>query len=358
MTEPVTFHADGVRDVRGEADWPRTRERAALGYSAAPAESEDEVLAFLALAAIRGVGHKTLFDLADAGHRFADVLSDAPAELLPAARRSGAKRAAPAADWAAVCSEAADQALRMRDLLRGMGVRLVFRSDPDFPASLLELERPPHWLFVQGAIAPLMMPSMAIVGTRKPSADGLLLARYVGACFADWSVPTVSGLAAGIDQLAHECSLRAGVPTIAVLGTGILDNYPRGSDALRRRILDAGGTIISEYLPRASYSAENFVQRNRLQAALGRLLIPVEWARRSGTAHTVRFATELQRPIACLRLTDWPTDWVMLAPGLGSETGEIFTLPSEQDGFDRFVRMAIGDLPPPTRGQLSLFGEP
>jgi len=179
----------------------------------------------------------------------------------------------------------------------------------------------------------------------------------VGACLSDWAAPTVSGLATGIDQLAHEHSLAAGVPTIAVLGTGILEDYPRGSAILRDRILAGGGSIVSEYLPRISYSAENFVQRNRLQAALGRVLVPAEWSRRSGTAHTVRFATQLQRPIACLRLPEWPADRVVLEPRLGQETGEIFMVPKDQGRFDRFVRAALGRDNPAPGGQLSLFDE-
>jgi DNA protecting protein DprA len=212
-------------------------------------------------------------------------------------------------------------------------------------------------LFVQGSIERLSQPSITIVGTRKPSADGLFLSRYVGACLGEWGAPTVSGLAAGIDQLAHEHSLRAGVPTIAVLGTGMLEDYPKGSGRLRGHILATGGSVVSEYLPNASYSAENFVQRNRLQAGLGRILIPAEWNRRSGTAHTVRFATEIGRPIACLRLPEWPTDRVVLGPGLGLPTGEIFTVPHEHMQFDVFVREAIGALSSVQPGQLSLFGE-
>lgn len=352
MTEPVVFPPDGVRDAPQTDGWP---DGAMAVRPGKPADLEREALAFLILASIRGVGHKTLCDLADAGHRFAEVLDEAPADLL--ARRAGAGRHAPGADWQAVLRKAQADALGMRDRLTQMGVRLLFRNDPRFPGALLDLERPPHWLFIQGAMAPLAMPAVAIVGTRKPSEDGLFLARYVGACLRDWHAATVSGLAAGIDQLAHESSLRANVPTIAVLGTGILDNYPKGSDVLRQRILEAGGTIISEYLPRASYSAENFVQRNRLQAALSRALIPVEWARRSGTAHTVRFASTLGRPLACLRLADWPSDRVVLEPGLGHGTGEIFTVPREQDAFDRFVRVALGLLVPTVTGQLSLFDE-
>jgi DNA protecting protein DprA len=316
------------------------------------ADLASEALAFLTLAAIRGVGHKTLVDLIEAGHRFADVLDDAPGGFLP--RRAAGGGDATLENWGAVLTKARADALGMCDRLTKMGVRLLFRDDPFFPRALLDLQRPPHWLFVQGAMAPLTMPAVTIVGTRKPSEDGLFLARYVGACLADWPAATVSGLASGIDQLAHESSLRSEIPTIAVLGTGILDNYPKGSVDVRHRILSAGGTIVSEYLPRASYSSENFVQRNRLQAALGRVLIPVEWARRSGTAHTVRFATGLGRPIACLRLADWPMDRVALEPGLGEESGRVFTVPREQDAFDQFVRDALGISLPAT--QLSLFG--
>src|SRR3546814_5499537 len=102
----------------------------------------------------------------------------------------------------------------------------------------------------------------------------------------------------------------------------------------------------------ASYSAENFVQRNRLQAALGRILIPAEWNRRSGTAHTVRFATSLGRPIACLRLPEWCEDRVVLERGMGLPTGEIFTVPHDQARFDAFVRTAIGKSSPAQLGQL------
>ncbi|QEN84736.1 DNA-processing protein DprA [Labrys sp. KNU-23] len=313
----------------------------------------EEARAFLALAAVRGVGHKTLIDVLEAGYRFRDILEMSPSEAFPLPRHHP-KPNGPPVSWSEIRDRAQVEGGRMGELLARLGVALIFRDDPRFPISLFDLEQPPHWLFVQGALDPLRAPSVAIVGTRKPTQDGLFLARYVGACLTDWRVVTVSGLAVGIDQLAHESSIVANVPTIAVLGTGMLDNYPKGSHILRDRILSSGGTIVSEYLPRASYSAQNFVQRNRLQAALGRMLIPVEWARRSGTAHTVRFAADMKRPIACLRLPEWPTDRVVLEPGLGRETGEIFTVPREQHAFDKFVRAAIQDPVLPS-GQLSFF---
>ncbi|HQS16974.1 DNA-processing protein DprA [Reyranella sp.] len=322
---------------------PEARDGNNRSGSSASRAPRTETDAFLTLSAMRGIGPKTLFEWAEEGSSYRAILSEGPSD-----QPSG---------WRERRAEAADRAVKMRELLEHLQVRLILRSDREFPARLLELTRPPHWLFVQGSVDRLNEPSVAIVGTRKPSDDGIFLARYVGACLSDWSVPTVSGLAAGIDQLAHEESLRSGVPTIAVLGTGILEDYPKGSSGVRERILAGGGAIITEYLPRASYSGDNFVQRNRLQAALACILIPVEWKRRSGTAHTVRFASSLKRPIACLRLPYWPHDRVQFEPGLGLETGALFTVPREQDAFDRFVRDSIGETASEATKQLSLFGE-
>ncbi len=97
-------------------------------------------------------------------------------------------------------------------------------------------------------------------------------------------------MASGIDQIIHKNSLRFDIKTIAFIGTGILLNYPSGSEKLRQEIHQKGGAIVSEYLPHDSYSAANFVHRNRLQAGLARVVIPVEWQEKGGTAHTVRFA--------------------------------------------------------------------
>jgi DNA processing protein len=151
---------------------------------------------------------------------------------------------------------------------------------------------------VQGELLNLHTKAVAIVGTRKPTDDGIFLTKYVVAALADQAYPTVSGLALGIDQAVHNESLRFGIPTIAVLGTGINQNYPRGSAVLRSEIVRKGGTIITEYLPDQSYSGDNFVRRNRLQAGLCNTLVPVEWKIKSGTAHTVEFAFKYGKKIA------------------------------------------------------------
>lgn len=157
-------------------------------------------------------------------------------------------------------------------------------------------------MFVQGSPIPLYNFSVAIVGTRKPSDDGLFLAKYLVAALARTGVATISGLASGIDNVAHVESLRYGLKTIAVLGHGINLEYPKGSGAVRDAIVGHGGCIVTEYLPSQAASAENFVRRNRIQAALCDALVPVEWQIKSGTAHTVNFAYKYGRRIVGLYL--------------------------------------------------------
>jgi hypothetical protein len=153
--------------------------------------------------------------------------------------------------------------------------------------------------------------------------------------------------------------LRFKVPTIAVLGTGILSEYPKGVMDLKERIVAGGGAIISEYLPHETYSAQNFVMRNRLQAALGRVLIPVEWNPKSGTAHTVRFAAALKRPIVYLRMPDWDENRMSLGKMSGISTARMFTIPGDEVELKDFVKSVIS-LPvqadkPTDKPQLSLF---
>lgn len=311
-------------------------------YDAARSPTLDELVAFVGLASWRGVGQKRLYEIAETGkpyvQSFDELLLNAPTEISANPRNH------------------LDHARRLLDELHQRGVLILLRSDPRFPASLMDLARPPHWLFVQGDVELLKEPSIGIVGTRKPTSDGLFLARYVGTCLRDWGRTTVSGLAMGIDTIAHEQSIRACVPTIAVLGTNILEEYPRGSSSLREKIIASGGAIVSEYIPSVSYSAENFVQRNRLQAALGRVLIPVEWSRKSGTAHTVRFAADLKRAVACLRLNDWSEDVPTNDSYLSRTKVGTFTLPKDQEQFDRFVRESFSCVATNPVSQLSLFG--
>jgi DNA processing protein len=182
--------------------------------------------------------------------------------------------------------------------------------------------RPP-WIFVSGDLELLEQPSLAIVGTRNPTENGEFLARYAVSCAREVAAPVVSGLAYGIDRLVHEWCLNVSLPTISVLGTGILAPYPAKHAPLSDAIVAAGGVVLTEYLPSQGPSAPQFVWRNRLQAALARATIPVEWKKKSGTAHTVRFSRKMGRPVIGLSL-----DGVMRDSDAG-EVDQQFTVPND-----------------------------
>jgi DNA processing protein len=301
-------------------------------------QSAGELEAFLALGSLNGIGQKRLFDIASSDVSFSEALDRVLGRDV-----SGRS---------VIC----DQAKRRMDEFVRLGISVVWDTDPSYPQQLRDLPRPPRWLFVQGDISRLSDPILGFVGTRRPSDDGLFLARYVGACLRDWQLTTVSGLATGIDTIAHEHSIRAGIPTVAVLGTNILEDYPRGSGRLRRDILASGGAIVSEYLPSVTYSADNFIQRNRIQAALSRVLLPVEWHLRSGTAHTVRFAVDLKRTLACVRMQCWSSQENLEASYLRSTRCQLFTLPQQHSQFYEFVKEGALDFAPRPMNQMSLFG--
>ena len=211
------------------------------------------------------------------------------------------------------------------------GIKILFSHDSEFPQKLREIPDSPNWLFVQGSLSVLHKKSIALVGTRSPSEDGLFLAKYLGLLLPQLGFEsTVSGLAPGIDQAIHKYSIQSSIPTIAFLGTGIFSNYPHGTDDLKKNIINTGGALVSEYLPYQSYSAENFVKRNRLQAGLCDVLIPVEWKIKSGTAHTVNYAKRYKRKVICLLLPHWLSKNRKTALAIKEHGTATFVIPGQE----------------------------
>lgn len=299
-----------------------------------------ETVSFLALSSIPGIGYWTLRNLAQAGYSFRDVLKNSSSfeEFISYFGKTSSKQPKMVAEsWTEMQKVVWSQGNHLYHRLKKQGIEVLHYKQRNFPKSLQSIPEPPYWLFVQGNLSALDQPSVAIVGTRQPSEDGVFLATYVGACIPAIGVVTVSGLANGIDQIIHRNSIRYKIPTIAVLGTGIFKNYPAGSEDLRDEICANGGAVITEYLPEQSYSAENFVRRNRIQAGLAKLLIPVEWKAQSGTAHTVRYANASGRSLACLKMSDWQEHGhseLLLAKELGAR---VFTIPTQTNDFISFV---------------------
>lgn len=189
-----------------------------------------------------------------------------------------------------------------------LGASLVTRFDPEYPPALLDLSLPPPVLYhhgplpaafgAEGSVGHAGPPAVAIVGSRKPDADGREAAGLFARGLADAGVPVVSGFARGIDAAAHRGAVASGrAPTVAVLGCGLGVDYPRGQRTLRRQILDQGGVLLTEWRNDTLPRPWRFPVRNRVIAALARITLVVQAAPRSGSLITARHALELGRDV-------------------------------------------------------------
>ena len=172
-------------------------------------------------------------------------------------------------------------------------------GDPDYPPLLMQTADPPLLLYLQGRVALLKAPSVAIVGSRGATPQGLDNARDFARHLGDAGLAVVSGLAAGIDGAAHDGALASASGTVAVVGTGLDRVYPARHHALARRIAEAG-LLVSEYPPGTPPLPEHFPQRNRIIAGLSLGTLVVEATLRSGSLITARLAAEAGRDVFAL----------------------------------------------------------
>jgi DNA processing protein len=191
---------------------------------------------------------------------------------------------------------------RADDLLRRvheMGATVMLFGEPRFPECLCELAYPPSCLFVLGDIGLLDRPMVSIVGTRQSSSSGERAAYVIAGALARAGACVVSGMALGIDAAAHRGALDAGGSTIAVLASGVDRPYPPSHEKLHARIVSEGAAI-SETASGAWPGRGAFPRRNRIIAALGRVLIVVEAGTKSGALITANHALELGRHIGAV----------------------------------------------------------
>ena len=185
-------------------------------------------------------------------------------------------------------------------------IRFLWHSEEAFPERLRKIPDAPLGLFLQGSLPPgADTVSVAVVGTRRSSPYGELVARQFGQGFADSEIPVVSGLAMGIDAASHRgCIAGDGFP-VAVLGSGIGAAYPRDNALLFREVIDRG-CVISEYGPGVPAMPHHFPHRNRLISGLSDGVTVVEAQEKSGTLITVDRALEQGKSVYVVpgRVTD------------------------------------------------------
>ena len=170
-----------------------------------------------------------------------------------------------------------------------------------FPAPLRDLHQPPRVLYATrlDVLAQIDEPAAVVIGSRRPSEYGRTMAYSLGRGLGAAGVPVVSGLALGIDAIAHRGCLDGRGRTIAVLACGVDVPYPRTNRRLYERIRDLGA-VVSEMPPGTRPSRWLFPARNRIMAALGQVTVVVEAAQRSGTLITADCAADLGRDVAAV----------------------------------------------------------
>ena len=190
-----------------------------------------------------------------------------------------------------------EQLAATRNWLDGDASRhIIALGDTAYPSSLLETADPPLLLYAQGRIELLQAVSIAVVGSRNPTAQGSDNARAFAKHLSQAGLAVVSGMALGIDGAAHEGALDGPGRTIAVMGTGADRIYPARHRALAHRIA-AEGLLLTEFEIGVPPLAENFPQRNRIIAGLARGTLVVEAALPSGSLSTARAALEAGREV-------------------------------------------------------------
>ena len=178
-----------------------------------------------------------------------------------------------------------------------VGIRILTRTDPEFPKDLARLPDPPLALWVLGELQPRDRLAVAVVGPRNPTPYGHRCADRLAGGLARIGTTIVSGLARGIDTIAHEAALNSDGRTIAVLGSGHGRLYPAENAPLVARIAAGHGAVISEMPYASEASPGTFPRRNRIVAGLSLATLVIEAGERSGSLITARLAGELGRQV-------------------------------------------------------------
>jgi DNA processing protein len=185
----------------------------------------------------------------------------------------------------------------LKKLAKVPGVSLVTFGSDLYPEHLAEIYDPPLVLYVRGDVRILQDPAIAVIGTRHPTPYGLGMTERLSQDLANCGLVIISGLARGIDSMAHKGAVQARGRTIAVFGTGVDIIYPRENLKLAEQILELGGALVSEFPLATAPNPHNFPVRNRIISGLSRGVLVIEAGEFSGTRITSRCALEQCREV-------------------------------------------------------------
>lgn len=179
-------------------------------------------------------------------------------------------------------------------------IKLIEITSKEYPKKLLEINNPPKQIYVIGNQELLYKNSIAIVGSRECTCYGAKYAQEFAKKISKKEICIVSGMAIGIDAAAHKGAFKEIGKTIAVLGAGFNNIYPKENLDLFKKILQNDGCIISEYSPETEVDLSRFPHRNRIISGLSMGVLVVEAKHRSGSTVTAKYAKEQEKPIFCI----------------------------------------------------------
>lgn len=242
----------------------------------------------LALSFIKGVGAKTIFSLEkDSSFKERDLMDVVKYNLAGKCKIEDSEVEA-----------CVDRAKEQLEISESLGHQIISFMDDDYPKSLVGVSDAPPILFVAGSPSYLSDKSLSVIGTREPSKHGERIAEKVTTWFSKRGWIIVSGLAKGVDTVAHKSAIKANGKTVAVMAHGLDKIYPSENRELAEDIVSNGhGAIVSEYPYKVGAFKSNFVKRDRIQAALSAGVVLVQTGVKGGSLHASRATLAYGRPL-------------------------------------------------------------
>jgi DNA processing protein len=279
---------------------------------------------------VQGIGKKTLHALAR-DRMFFELELDSVWEHFPELRtlRKGSS----------VWNEATSKADRDVGAAEARGHFILSSLDAKYPKLLKHIIDRPEILYVNGNPERFSERAIAVVGTREPTRHGIVTAARITSFFAENEWQIVSGLATGIDSVAHQTTLENQGSTVGVLAQGLDSIYPKENKILAEKMVEEGGLLVSEYGYGSRTFPSNFVERDRIQAALARCVVMVQSDEAGGSWHASRAALRYGRHLVIPR----PTNDDQVA-GEGKIRGNMKIINAPKDEKIRFLKCGLSDL--------------
>lgn len=243
----------------------------------------------LSLSMLKGIGPATLRKVASIPNFHELGLGELANRVPPVGRASEASEA-----W----TQARDLAERQLEDALKYEARVISALDPEYPRLLASTKDDPFLLFVRGKLAPEANKSVAVIGTREPTAHGEMIAARITSFFAEQGWSIVSGLAIGCDAIAHRTALECRAHTVAVLAHGLQIIAPSRHKALAEEIVESGGALVSEYRFGQEVQKQQYVKRDKTQAALAQGVVMIQSDLVGGSLHASRAALDYGRWLA------------------------------------------------------------